>query len=208
MGKVTNLQREIIKACTKQRCLLVVEGSDDSSYYENFLKKIAIEGTYEVLEVSAFGKGAGCTQIVEQLTEIQDYVKNNRYLLKYFRGIIDADVFHLVATEEVMCHRKNLLGLITLKYYSYESHALTRRNIKELLAMITYCQPTKLTDDVMDFVMNDLDTKVIQQMYYVGLECLRNAVEKEYQSVSSYDASESCIGGLQSTETFTRKQSR
>lgn len=193
MGTQTDLRREIVKAFEKRKCLFIVEGYDDPSFFEGLFEKIAEDDSYIVKEVAIFGQGSGCTVIVEQFKEYQTYLNQNEELLRYVRGIIDADVFDFCATPEEQQERENMKGLFSLKYYSYESHALTQKNIEKVFLKLTNFQKSCFDAKTKNHIHRDIEDKVIKQMYYVGLECLKKAKIEGYESVFSYGDKEENI---------------
>jgi len=194
MGVHTNLKREIVKAKVKNSCLLIVEGYEDISFYEKLLGRMAIEDTYTIIEIGKLRCGSGCTGIVDQFLQHQDYFNAHENILPFVRGIIDADVFCFCAAPEKVIERNSIKGLFTLRYYSYESHAITLHNIEQVFRKLTHCNQSCFTQKIKQFVYDDIELKVTRQMYYVGLDCLKNAKIDDYTSEFTYSDKEKSVG--------------
>lgn len=178
------LKRDILNAKTHRRPLVIVEGIDDPTYYEKLIDKFVVKNTYRVQCVRKYKRGSGCKVILELFSELQDFLTED--ILRYVRGIIDRDSFYYIANDEKKRERQLIKGIIVLKYYSYETHSFTRNNLKRLICQLTHVQESMIDDSILDFFMNDIDRKVLSDLYYVGLECLRNALYSNCDAVFHY----------------------
>lgn len=211
-GKRTTLKREILKAVKDKKPLLIVEGVDDVTFYETIVYHITNEkddigNMVNIRPIEVFGRGAGCTQITIQFQEIKDWITND--MLDYVRGIIDRDSFFYIASHEKVHERKSIKGVFILNYYSYESHFLTKNLLKILISKITYCEKSKIDEIILDFLMNKIQTMVYDDLFYIGMECLRNALESntlKYKAICTYEDSEFDIGDFNKRRNkFLRK---
>lgn len=193
-GKITNLKREIIKAKEKKRPLIIVEGIDDRPFYEKIIAKITsdVGNNSRIIAVERFGRGPGCNQIIKQFEELGDWLDED--LINYVRGVIDRDSFYYIADEERVSSRELANGIFELKYYSYESHFITKSNIKSVIYDICCCESTKINNNIIEYIFNEIDKMACNELFYVGMECLRNGLEREYNSVFKYDYDKNEIG--------------
>jgi len=195
-GKLTSLQREIVKAKGKLRPLIVVEGNDDPNFYEKILYEISPSGgkAARIMPISVLGRGAGCGPIIDQFQEIQEWLGFD--LMQFVKGIIDRDSFYYIADSQGIQKRNAIKGLLILRYYSFESHFITKKAFKDLINKITTVELSKIDDNILEYFFENLKKNVFDDFYYIGLECLRNGLEKQYTAFCGYDRHERDIGNL------------
>ncbi|NOH14850.1 DUF4435 domain-containing protein [Clostridium cochlearium] len=158
---------------------VIVEGKDDIKFYKNLCENI--KKNIEVIAVDNIkGVADGCTGVIECIESIQDDIKKNINNLKYILGIIDGDV---------RCYRdeipNNIYGIFVLKYYSYESHFVTRQNLKNIVGLTASVGKSYIDDKTLDYIEKDVQNDY-KKIFYVSLEALKNACIKEYDSIISY----------------------
>ena len=195
MSEQTSLWRELVKAYAKGKFLIIVENNNDRRFYINMIDKFFKDTTsFYVRSISIFKNGTGgCGAIIKAIEEIQENLEKFPIFKNIFRGIIDRDSFYYIAPKELIEKRNNLSGLFVLRYYSYESHLFTEKNITKLLCYITNLTNEEIDDNTSHFLLKTIEDKILHLLYYVGLECLRNAREKNYVAKFCYSDSETNI---------------
>lgn len=133
---------------------------------------------YKKLNKRTKGK-EGCIGVINAIKEIEFISKNTPYE-KYVMGIIDRDTREFRNEME-----SNLNGLFVLQYYSIESHFVNKDVIPFVIDYLTDKSKSDLSEKLIsDIFSNILDR--IKDYYYLALECLKNACDKNYQAVFSY----------------------
>lgn len=198
MGRNTSLLREIQKEERHDRILFIVEGDDDPKFYEKIVLEMTEEANFKFRTIKQVSGTPGCKKIVEEFEKIQNELDEQR--LCHVLGIIDGDSFYYLADAEKIAKRRLLKGVLTLQYYSYESYALTKENIKIIFSELTNYELEELTDEIMEFIWNKLTVNVLDEMFYVGLDCLKHGQDSSYSYTFRYDESEKDVGnGLNRT---------
>lgn len=198
MGSRIKLSAELANAKIKQRPLIIVEGVDDKKFYENILTEILeveenarLAEQCRVVPIEMFTEGSitesGCTAIICKFMDdnIQNKFERDKSLEEYCVGIIDGDSFEYRATIEQKNKREQIKGIFTLKYYSYESYGLTKKNISKVICSNTRLSISDMSDELLENVYRTIREEVLSDFYYVGLECLRN-IEPDYTGIFQY----------------------
>lgn len=158
--------------------IVFVEGKDDVKFYELLCKKnniIAIIKPVDIISDIA----DGCDGVIEISEKCQNIIDKDQKKIKLFLGIIDKDSrYYRNKLPKFKC-------ILILKHYSYESHFLTNYHVEQLVHYLTnYTE--KLDNEDFTFLYESFE-KVKEDLYYIGLEALKNAVIKGYSSVIGYD---------------------
>lgn len=158
--------------------MLIVEGVDDIKIYENITERINREyDVYAIENIPNYSEG--CEEVIRAINDLQTKINENEKNGKYILGIIDADVRHFKNSIP------NMKELFVLKYYSIESHFISRSNLKVLIGELTYNGNKNISKEVLDYCESDLE-KRLKELYYYSLDALKNAVVKNYISTIGY----------------------
>ncbi len=160
--------------------IIIVEGNDDISIYENILLSLDLDFKVyasENLKVISSGK-AGCVGVKHSL-EVIEFNSNGLDYEKHILGIIDKDVSVFRGDDNT------LKGLFVLKYYSIESHYITKEIIPYIVNNLTLISLKSFDDKISDIIFSNILEK-LNDLYYISLEALRNACESEYESLFRY----------------------
>ncbi len=161
--------------------MIIVEGSDDIKVFENLVEQINREyDVYAIENINNYSEG--CAQVIRAIEDLQLKINENDRNEKYILGIIDADV------RRFRNSIPKLKGLFVLRYYSFESHFISRSNLKILVGEITNNGNKAISKEVLDYCESDLEHK-LKELYYYSLEALKNALIKNYNSVIGYSDS-------------------
>lgn len=183
-----DLQEKLIDASFGggQQPFLIVEGKDDFQIYENILEEIGKSDDILVYQVNQFENyTAGCDSVIKCINTIQSTINSHPELEKYVLGIIDRDVRLYRPLKNNDIDYTQLKCLFILDYYSIETYFATRSNLKRLIAKYTYTTTKYITDDVLDFVEENVKNS-LENLYYISLETLKNACEENYEAVIGY----------------------
>ena len=173
-----DLEETAIAAFMCNQPVIIVEGQDDIKFYDNIATLNNINVDVCAIETVA-GYTEGCEQVCDAMTEVQNLFVNNIRLKRYVVGIIDRDSRQYLNTLPV---KDNLL---VLKYYSYETHLITDKTIKKLIEQLTMVPGSMITQDVVDYLKQEFDSKA-DVLYYFSLEALKKMCEPSYQSDITY----------------------
>ncbi len=183
-----DLRDTINAAFMTHRPVVLVEGYDDIKFYSN----IAVEEKLKI-EVKAVenidGYGEGCEQVIKAVEELSNIINSDDRLKKFFLGIIDRDVR---SYRNTLPTNDNIL---ILKYYSYETHLITRKTVARLLEFITKAPATLITDLVIDHLFNKFDNDNLDKLYYFSLEALKNSCIPGYSCEITYSMKEGNLVG-------------
>lgn len=173
-----DLEETVIAAFMCNQPVIIVEGQDDIKFYDNIATLNNINVDVCAIETVA-GYTEGCEQVCDAMTEVQNLFVNDIRLKRYVMGIIDRDSRQYLNTLPV---KDNLL---VLKYYSYETHLITDKTIKKLIEQLTMVPGSMITQDVVDYLKQEFDSKA-DVLYYFSLEALKKMCEPSYQSDITY----------------------
>lgn len=165
------------EAIMSETPMLVVEGVDDISIYEGichqlekYCEVVAVQNLKDMSEGNR-----GVIDFIKALLELNYEGDLDKYIL----GVIDRDSRYY--RGEIV----NVPAIFMLKWYSMESHFITRQAIRCVAEQCTRIQPKLLTDELVEMLYGKLmDT--IMLLYYMSLECLKKACVKDYESLASY----------------------
>lgn len=173
-----DLEETVIAAFMCNQPVIIVEGQDDIKFYDNIATLNNINVDVCAIETVS-GYTEGCEQVCDAMTEVQNLFVNDIRLKRYVVGIIDRDSRQYLNTLPV---KDNLL---VLKYYSYETHLITDKTIKKLIEQLTMVPGSMITQDVVDYLKQEFDSKA-DVLYYFSLEALKKMCEPSYQSDITY----------------------
>lgn len=160
---------------------ILVEGADDIKFYRDLAKSIDKEA--DVIAVDTIDcLSDGCVGVIDCIQQLQSEIKSKQNGSKYIIGIIDKDARYY--RGEIP---NNLSELFVLKYYSFESHFVTRNHLKYLLTIISNIGLSFIDDRTLDYFENNLCNEY-EKLYYISLEALKNACEQGYASVIGYSS--------------------
>lgn len=152
--------------------VVIVEGQDDTKFYDNVasLNNMSVD----VLAVETIdGYTEGCTQVCNAMTEVVDIVARDERLKKYVMGIIDRDV------RQYTNLLPNINNLLVLKYYSYETHLITDITLRKLVEQMTKVPGTLITQSVIEWLEGEFESET-EELYYFSLEALKKMCDTSY----------------------------
>lgn len=176
-----DIEELLTTAITIDKPMIIVEGSDDVKIYENIIEHIDRDyDVYAIENIKDYSEG--CEEVIRAIADLQLKINESERNDKYILGIIDADVRQFRNTIP------NLKCIFVLKYYSFESHFISRSNLKVMVGEVTNNGNTAISKEVLDYCESDLE-KHFKELYYYSLESLKNALVVNYNSVIGYSAS-------------------
>lgn len=164
---------------------VIVEGADDIQLYDSIAK--SADKTAEIYPVESIeGFSPGCSSVISAMDEIISLPQTRWNHQKYIIGIIDKDV------KDFRNEMPSNPLILTLCYYSMESHFVGKDILPKLLQLYTKIPNSLITDELIDhyFQLLSLDD---EDFYLVSLESLRSALDPTYTSDFSYSYSEGRI---------------
>ncbi|HBQ4409009.1 TPA: DUF4435 domain-containing protein [Klebsiella pneumoniae] len=164
---------------------LVVEGIDDIKIYETISNEVG--KNVIVFPIGCVeGYSPGCGHVIPAMDAICELPEGDKEHKKYILGIIDKDVKDFRGEIPV-----NPL-VLTLRYYSLESHFINKEVVKESLSLNTKTPPSLLTDEFMSLIFNDIFYES-ESLYLMSLEALKCSIDNTYDSCFQYSFSEGRI---------------
>lgn len=177
---------DIMASAVMSNPVLIVEGKDDYQIYSNLTKVIG--KAIDVYPSNYFkDTNSGCTGVISCLEILQPKFLERDKNLEKVLGIIDKDS-RLYRNEM----RDDLLGLFVTKYYSIETYFVNDECLKNVLSKITYATKNDFKADAIQLIKNRFQI-LVEDLYIMSLEALKNACEVGYSSVLGYDYSENKI---------------
>lgn len=159
--------------------VVIVEGVDDVPIYERISTSSGV--TCDVYASENLCRiREGCEGVIKNIAEIRE-VSQNIAVENYVIGILDRDArFYRgeMPTDP---------AIFALNYYSIESHYVNQCSIRYLATQFTRATNRLITDDLVQEIYNSIVGR-LDFLYYVSLEALRNACERDY--VASFGYSE------------------
>ncbi|NPS73173.1 hypothetical protein [Pseudomonas aeruginosa] len=157
---------------------IIVEGIDDICIYEGISKKSPfLVEVYAVEYIDGFGEG--CDEVVRAVSEIEQIPSSNHKVSDHVLGVIDKDV------RDFRNELPESDAVLTLKYYSIESHFVSKAIIQHTLSLCTRSTQELVTEELCDFIMSELEPRLLK-IYYHCLESLKNAVVRDYDAAFAY----------------------
>jgi hypothetical protein len=201
-------------ARTSHTPVIIVEGYDDISIYENISKNIGID----VLVFSSENLYKISNRIYSKLINLNwSYIKPvdfNPFQKKSIKsdkngkegceGVLAAikEIQLLtgnsnyekyimgIIDKDINDYRNtltnNLKGLFTLKYYSIESYFITHEHLCKLLKLLTKTEEKLITEELKLEIFNDT-LNDLYKLYYISLEALKNACEINYDAICGFN---------------------
>jgi hypothetical protein len=173
------LKKHFAKSRLSERPLIIVEGKDDISFYDK-ISKLSQKKTKITAVENIQGYTEGCTGIEKLIVDVQEILEEEEINEKFFLAIIDADV-RRYRNEDI-----NLKGLLTLKYYSYESHFITPFVASKLIEQFSNINGELINDKLHNFLMNNFESEALTDFFYPSLEALKNSLENDYIGLIGY----------------------
>lgn len=171
---------------------ILVEGLDDIKFYDNVAKKADCTLNIQAIE-TVEGYNEGCESVIKAIEDIQDLIQRDKRLQPYILGIIDRDGRY---------YREGLPGLkclFILKYYSYESHLITKSTIRKQIAYMTKVSDNMITDEIIESIIDEFN-KSLKPLYYISLEALKSHCNSEYRGCVTYGKKAGNIFGYNAQE--------
>ncbi len=174
----------LANAVITERPLIVVEGKDDIQFYDTISERIDRE--FKIMAVENInGYTEGCDKVIDLTSDIQNALIQQPNLQKLYLGIIDKD-----ARDYRDIHHFNTinayLNLFILNYYSYESHYITRENIRKVIKQFTSINNDLLGEVFVENTFLEITSSIVDILYYPSLEALKNATTQNYVTEVGY----------------------
>jgi len=173
-----DIEEIVIEALMCGEPSVIVEGLDDIKFYDNVINKIGYHANVQAIETIE-GYGEGCGAVIQAIKDIQQLLERDKRLELYILGIIDRDARYY--RSEV----PNLKSLFVLKYYSYESHLVTKSTIRKQIALMTKVNNDMITEDTIEKLFSDFQ-EGLHQLYYFSLEALKTSCDANYVGCVTY----------------------
>lgn len=159
---------------------IIVEGRDDITFYNRICDAISKKTLVVAIELIQ-GYSEGCADVVRIVEDLQIQMGCEK-CEPYILGIIDKDVREYREDYDRVIMNPSLL---MLKYYSYESHLLTKAALKKVVSEELYVRVELITDELIEYIQSGLPEE-LQSVYYISLEALKNACCDGYDSLAGY----------------------
>lgn len=184
---------ELLNEAIMSTPIIIVEGNDDISIYENIIYSLDMDiEVYASENLKISDNTAGCIGVKNSLKAIKLYSNGIDYK-KYILGIIDRDATVFRGDDN------NIEGLFVLKYYSIESHYITKEIIPFIINHVTKASLKSIDDNISNIIFDKILIK-LNDLYYLSLEALKNACESEYESLFRYEPDS--INGIRKNSNF------
>ena len=174
----------LANAVITHRPVIVVEGKDDIQFYDTICERI--ERDFKIVAVeNIYGYTEGCDKVIDLTFDIQNTLLSQSHLQKLYLGIIDKDARNY-RDINYFNTINGYLNLFVLNYYSYESHYITRENIRKIIKQFTSINNDLLGEVIIENIYNELTSSIVDILYYPSLEALKNAIVQNYATDVGY----------------------
>ena len=164
---------------------LIVEGLDDVQIYEKIARDVGKDiAVFPIGCIEEYSFGCGHVELA--MDEILLFPEGEKYHKDYILGVIDKDVRDY--RNEIP---KNPL-LITLKYYSIESHFINKHVLFESILLNTKTPVSLITPELVSYIYDQVFSES-EVLFLFSLEALRCAMIKNYEAIFQYGFSEGRI---------------
>lgn len=185
------------EAIMSETPILVVEGIDDVSVYEGFTD--SLEKEIEVIAVQNLkDMNEGSRGVIDFIKALYD-IQYDGEIEKYILGIIDRDA-RFYRGELI-----HLPALLILKWYSMESHFATKEAVKCVMENCTRTRGKLISDDLVSGIYNRI-LNSLMDLYYISLESMKNACERNYNGAVSFSMSVPQMRGTDKFNEVLNKQ--
>lgn len=179
--------------------IVLVEGVDDISTYHSIGGRVSFDIEIYAIE-NIDGYTEGCEQVIAALNELHNLPLSENPIKNHILGIIDKDV------RDYRQECPQIESLLILKYYSIESHFVSKNILEHALGLCTKANNHMISDNDIQLLMDAIEEQLIQKLYYFSLEALKNALEPEYCADFSYSFKAGRINtDLDAKEKITEK---
>lgn len=177
---------EILNTAIMTRTIsIIVEGVDDIQIYDGIAK--SVNKTAEVFPIETIeGYYPGCNHVINAMDDVLAIAQSHSNFSNYMVGIIDKDIKDYRGELPV-----NPL-ILTLKYYSMESHFVHKDVLASIFELITKTPRSLLTDELIEHLY-ELISLNNEDFFLICLESLKNALHEDYDSDFAYSYSEGRI---------------
>lgn len=157
---------------------LIVEGIDDVTIYSNICCSNNLKAEiYAVEHIEGFSEG--CIEVIKSIKALTKLINDDYVLEEHILGVIDKDV------RDFRADIPNLAALLVLKYYSIESHFISKSAVNHILNLCSKLEKSYIDDELCSLIAHHIELK-IGELYYCYLESLKASVEPTYQPLCSY----------------------
>lgn len=158
--------------------VILVEGIDDIKTYISIAKD-ALE-TFEVYPIETIaGYSAGCGHVIDAVKALYALNDANHPVENFVLGIIDRD------TREYRSEMPAEAAILTLKYYSIESHFVCEEVLTAVLKQYARVHSDKLGVNFARQLFSIIEPRILE-IYYFCLEALQCATVPGYSSEFKY----------------------
>ena len=164
---------------------IIVEGVDDIQIYDSIAK--SINKNAEIFPIETIeGYAPGCNQIIVAMNDVAEIPQSSVNYDNYIVGIIDKDIKDY--RNEIPTNPL----ILTLKYYSMESHFVDKEVLPSIFELITKTPRSLITSDFIAHLY-ELVTLDIDDFFLICIESLKNSLNADYESDFAYSYSEGRI---------------
>lgn len=176
---------------------VIVEGIDDIKIYIDLTKHTALDiEVYAVEHIDGYGQG--CDEVIRAVQALEELPATQHELRACILGIIDKDVRDFRGEVPVSS------SILILKYYSIESHFISKSVVANTLRLCTKASQELITDQLCSFIMTDIENKLLD-LYYHSLGALRNAIDQDYSAAFAYSYPTGRLKDVKAREIVQRK---
>lgn len=177
---------------------LIVEGIDDIGIYIDLAKRVPFDvEVYAVEHVEGYGQG--CGEVIKAITALESLPPTQYKLSSYILGVIDKDV------REYRGELPSSSAILVLKYYSIESHFISKAIIANTLRLCTKSSHEMINEELCDLIMSEIEVKLLD-LYYHSLEALKNATHTGYAADFAYSYTPGRIKDVQAKALIQAKK--
>lgn len=157
---------------------IIVEGVDDLKTYISIASSVFERCEVYAVEMIA-GHSPGCRDVIEAVRSLYNLNDARHPVENFVIGIIDRD-----ARE----YRNEIPGesaILTLEYYSLESHFVCEEVLSAFLAQYTLTHPSKFGPAFAAKLFSEIEQNLLE-IYYFSLEALQCALDRVYAADFKY----------------------
>lgn len=175
------IEERYADAKLERKPLILVEGVDDVPFYNRLCEMLSKSATVVPIDTLKGHTNCSCDDIIRAVKKITDHTAQKEECKQLLLGIIDGDTrWFRNEVPQNPC-------IYVFEFYSFENYLINKSNIQHLIKQYTSISEDFLDSSLLEWFKQD-ENGEMERAYYVSLESLKTACDREYavSSVAQY----------------------
>ncbi|WP_423162608.1 hypothetical protein [Stenotrophomonas maltophilia] len=191
---IDEILNESIMSSTR---MIIVEGANDPKIYLSIADECDVEADVHCIG-NIDGYGGGCNGIIDAIGSLCRFESPSRSIKNHILGIIDKD------TRDFRQEIPAIPAILTLKYYSIESHFTGPDSFRYCINTYTRAHHTQIPERFLDACYSKINEDLMD-IYYPSLDALRHSLEPGYEADCQYSFTSGRLDGADLRAAISQK---